>query len=1030
MDWKASSFLRPFLDDPDDGGGGGTLPPGSPPTVKFEGPWFTTQLVLSTSIGLFSFLVFSYCRTRWPLLFAPRTKLKGFSPHEAHAHQAFFGWILPTIRTSEFTVLQIVGLDAAVLLNFYKMSFKLFSVCSFFAVTILMPINWKYNKETGDDEDWPGSGDSDWPEYLASRPANFRISTAANGTNSTLPGLDWLGLISEANSYLSLYLVFTYLFTLLALYFIYKNYRRFIRSRQLFSLELVHSIPARTVMVTNLPRNLQGERPLAEYFENMGLSVESVTVCRDVGSLKTLIEKRTEALLELETAWVSYVGNPSTVEEYDPEASGVLPLVDVESGGGQQQQRLVVPHRKRPTIRPRWFAPKVDALEFLEARFKEIDEKVRKRRLAKFKATQVAFVTFEKMSSAQVAIQVVHSPSPLQCKTYPAPEPRDIVWSNMTPSQLSIQTRDIFVLAMIALLFFTWIFPITALAGLLSYEEIKKTMPWLGRLIDSNDQVRAIVQNSLPSVAMITLNACLPFILEGLTYQQGYRARSWVEYSLLKKYFLFLLVNVVFIFLLASTYLQLLYDLANFPAKIPEKIALALQAGKARNFFLSYVILQAFGIVPLQLLNLGVTIPRFFRLFVTRTPRDFAELNAPPMINYGIVYPQAILMFVITMLYSVTQPLILIFGAIYFGNSYVVYKYKLLFVFYKPYESQGQAWPITFVRLIWGVMIFLTFMTGFFLLQNTYASSKLSYFITIMLAPLLVGTVLWSWYVEKALKPLSEFVSLSSVFEVERGEETADVTRLRAGHPVTWSQSNLSRRRYAQNDDTLYVAPEDERTDYSQPPMANWYSGVLNTGKRRYMHPALNGVLPQPWLPLKKGQTLSNDHRGSSQGSNESNGQAVVLTLRKRPSVRRRTQSEFIMGENQSSASAVTPSESSEPGASNPWQESRRSTTLSHRLSFDPASGVINLPENDDWLHEDDDSDDDYGTNPATGGLENSVASLSDLDGPTSNSNGDSPLLDVPISGSPTTPSRMSRYGTYFHHPERRRQTIPGAFPR
>jgi calcium permeable stress-gated cation channel len=99
---------------------------------KFEGPWFTTQLTLSAAIGVTSFLLFSYCRTRWPLLFAPRTKLKGklatpffektltknnnigFSPHEAHAHQAFFGWILPTIRTSEFTVLQIVGLDAAV----------------------------------------------------------------------------------------------------------------------------------------------------------------------------------------------------------------------------------------------------------------------------------------------------------------------------------------------------------------------------------------------------------------------------------------------------------------------------------------------------------------------------------------------------------------------------------------------------------------------------------------------------------------------------------------------------------------------------------------------------------------------------------------------------------------------------------------------------------------------------------------------------------------------------------------------------
>lgn len=49
------------------------------------------------------------------------------------------------------------------------------------------------------------------------------------------------------------------------------------------------------------------------------------------------------------------------------------------------------------------------------------------------------------------------------------------------------------------------------------------------------------------------------------------------------------------------------------------------------------------------------------------------------MINYGVVYPQAILVFVMTLLYSVVQPLIVMFGAIYFGVAYVVYKYKLLF---------------------------------------------------------------------------------------------------------------------------------------------------------------------------------------------------------------------------------------------------------------------------------------------------------------------------------------------------------------
>ena len=87
----------------------------------------------------------------------------------------------------------------------------------------------------------------------------------------------------------------------------------------------------------------------------------------------------------------------------------------------------------------------------------------------------------------------------------------------------------------------------------------------------------------------------------------------------------------------------------------------------------------ALGVMPLQLLNLGVVLPRLLYLFFTRTPRDFAELNAPPMINYGGVYPQALLVFVITVLYSIIQPFILVFGALYFGIGYVVYKYKLLF---------------------------------------------------------------------------------------------------------------------------------------------------------------------------------------------------------------------------------------------------------------------------------------------------------------------------------------------------------------
>jgi len=109
---------------------------------------------------------------------------------------------------------------------------------------------------------------------------------------------------------------------------------------------------------------------------------------------------------------------------------------------------------------------------------------------------------------------------------------------------------------------------------------------------------------------------------------------------------------------------------------------------------------------------------------------------------------------------------------------------------------------------------------------------------------------------------------------------------------------------------------------------------------------------------------------------------------------------------------------------SNPWAtaragESFSQSSLNHRMSFDPASGVMMLPEDDDWLIDDVSSDEDYGNSTPEqmqGG--NSNASHEDL----------SASITESISTPLASPGKR-RYGTYYHHPERRRQTIPGAFP-
>jgi calcium permeable stress-gated cation channel len=68
---------------------------------------------------------------------------------------------------------------------------------------------------------------------------------------------------------------------------------------------------------------------------------------------------------------------------------------------------------------------------------------------------------------------------------------------------------------------------------------------------------------------------------------------------------------------------------------------------------------------------------------------------------------------------------------------------------------------------------------------------KRSFVVSFLIGPLVVFTVIWSVYITRSFRGLSKYVNLSAVFEVQRGEETEDVSRLRAGHPVTWSQRSI-----------------------------------------------------------------------------------------------------------------------------------------------------------------------------------------------------------------------------------------------
>lgn len=166
--------------------------------------------------------------------------------------------------------------------------------------------------------------------------------------------------------------------------------------------------------------------------------------------------------------------------------------------------------------------------------------------------------------------------------------------------------------------------------------------------------------------------------------------------------------------------------------------------------------------------------------------------------------------------------------------------------------------------------------------------------------------------------------------------------------------------------------------------MNNFYYGVLNTGRRRYAHPALSGSLPKPWLPA------IDRPRAFGDGAKERRG--VVLSLRrKKGKMLRRSQADLLDpsderiveeggeipegwatgdilrdGSTRPSSAINTPRDgdedqegegmsgsrlSSTPSSiSNPWRDPTPqppTATQRQQRSYDAASGMIALPDDE-----------------------------------------------------------------------------------
>lgn len=741
------------------------------------------QIALSLALGIGAFFAFCILRTRWPGLYAARKKHldAGALPE---LPDTMFGWIGPLWRITDQQVLASAGLDAYAFLAFFKMAMKFCFITLFFSLIVIKPVHDAYE----DDDDLPGN-DTD---HNSTKKHHNDMRRSVNlfdvhSHNYTVPGFP----DDFETDYLWMYVAFAYLFTGIAVYMIFAYTRKIIEVRQDY-LGSQTTVTDRTIRLSGIPAHLQEEEKIKEFIESLDIGkVDSVTICRDWKELDTAMTNRTNTMRRLEEAYAVHMGFRTVernleslpIAQPPPPAPTADGVPEMEQENTDEHERLVLvdgqPHvRPYAKLRPKtriWYgrfglqSRKVDAIDYYQEKLREADTEIKRLREKEYPATPIAFVTMDSVAACQMAIQAVLDPSPLQLIANPSPAPSEVMWRNTYLPRRSRMIRSWSVTLGILFLSIFWSIILVPVAGLLNTDTIGKVFPQLAEFLDAHKNIKSLVAAQLPTLIASLLMVLVPYMYYYLSWYQGWISLGDMELSAISKNFLFVFINFFVVFTALGTFSQFYQFFERFGDALRDfrrvAITLAVSLQKLLGFYVNFIILQGLGLLPFRLLEFGSVVLYPIYLMGAKTPRDYAELVQPPTFSYGFYLPTSLLVYIICMVYSVLHSSwrILLAGSAYFALGHFVYKYQLLYAMDHQQHSTGRGWGMICDRIFVGLVFFQITTAGQLILRGAIPRS-------LLLVPLIIGTIWMSIAYGNTYKPLLRFIALRSV---RRAEQTA-----------------------------------------------------------------------------------------------------------------------------------------------------------------------------------------------------------------------------------------------------------------
>ncbi|KAM0688013.1 hypothetical protein COBT_000735 [Conglomerata obtusa] len=401
--------------------------------------------------------------------------------------------------------------------------------------------------------------------------------------------------------------------------------------------------------------------------------------------------------------------------------------------------------------------------------------------------TRTAFITFTEPKAAQLLAQCLISSKVFSCQAHPAPAPNDVIWENINRGEVITYLKTIvgtLIFIGLNLIFYTLVF---GLSSLIQLERLEQAFPAI-TVITQYSFIRSSFNGFVTPLIFNMLLATAPFILTIITYYEGVYSYSGLYLRLMERYGIFLVFNGFLALLFSSTFYGMIIDFAR---------GQAVFADFAKEFAKGLITLSVFftnAIIQRMIMGNVIVALKPVKLFLewfadgicktfgtVRPRRSRVEAQSPESANFGIIYPNVLLILPMALAYGVISPLMLFVAALYFVTTYIIYKEEFIYALGNNYETGGNYWDGVTNQIINSLYIFQCSTICTFLVNKKRLE-------IVFIAPLIVMTYMYKNALNTMFSKSIKYYPLNEQEEIYTDEFTSKVIIQRKQAVIDWDE--------------------------------------------------------------------------------------------------------------------------------------------------------------------------------------------------------------------------------------------------